>query len=118
LELKMLVNFTDICNTYCVAIWHNVRPYFVVIWYIFTVLVCCSKKNMASPFSTLSKLFSLKNSKPSWNVSLRSPRAKKTTKFQLNILPNLLKSFFSFLSLLCKLSVLHAVACEEKLFLR
>jgi hypothetical protein len=42
---------------YVMSIWYILRPfgifygylvYFLVIWYIFDVLVCCSKKNLAT----------------------------------------------------------------------
>jgi hypothetical protein len=44
--------------TYIVDIWPILRPFgifhshlvhFAVIWYIFPVLVCCAKKNLATP---------------------------------------------------------------------
>jgi apolipoprotein N-acyltransferase len=35
---------------YITAIWYILLPlvYFMVIWYIFPVLVCCTKKNLAT----------------------------------------------------------------------
>jgi hypothetical protein len=39
-------------SVYFTAIWYVLRPFgiFYVFWYIFPVLVCCSKKNLATLF--------------------------------------------------------------------
>jgi hypothetical protein len=54
-KIRIWVNFGGSCNGRCwYSLWtlrllYGHLVYFVVIWYIFPVLVCCTKKNLASP---------------------------------------------------------------------
>jgi hypothetical protein len=50
LEWKKLIYFMARLNNVCTVIWYSLRPYgiFLVVLYIFTVLVCCTKKNLAT----------------------------------------------------------------------
>jgi hypothetical protein len=45
-KMLCLMDFWHILQPFC--IFHVHLVYFVVIWYIFPVLVCCTKKNLAT----------------------------------------------------------------------
>jgi hypothetical protein len=56
LQWNMLVHFMDswpISRPFEIFYWHLV--YLVVIWYIVPVLVCCTKKNLATPSLRVAK---------------------------------------------------------------
>jgi hypothetical protein len=53
---KMLVYFKDILRSF--AIFYGLSAQFVVIWYIFPVLVFCTKKNLATLlFKTMPRFY-------------------------------------------------------------
>jgi hypothetical protein len=53
-KIPLGVNFGGSCNLRCwyilwtFSLFHGHSIYFMAVWYIFPVLVCCSKKNLAT----------------------------------------------------------------------
>jgi hypothetical protein len=55
------------------AIWYilwTIGIYIVVIWYVFSVLVCCGKKNLATLFGRNLKVYEIISYKKTFEISI------------------------------------------------
>jgi hypothetical protein len=61
-KIPIWVNFGGSCNGRCwyilwtFGLFCSHLVYFMVIWYIFPVLLCCTKKNLATPVVKVEKI--------------------------------------------------------------